>query len=260
MTPLLLLRQASRQRKYRQRLLKKLRELKYSPDQPRDPAGSPTGGQWTDGEGNSGSSEGDNTSNEMSVFEALYDYQNYAYGKINASLREGKELDEKGKQYVRALDKAFEQTPITGIRVWRGDGAGISATLFEHDPLPQNFNVDLYNLNTSKGQEAVQLLNEKYVGKVFSDKAYVSTATSQRVVLDKFVFGSLNVSRFGAVGLIEITGKSKAIDMDKMTGRTTKEKERLLPRTTSFNIERVDIKPHPDGERVYLHWKVKIQQ
>lgn len=243
MTPLLLLQQALKQRR-----------LKYNPDQPRVPAGSPDGGQWTDG----GSTDGP-VPGGMSSADALTDYQNYAYARINETLRLGNDLDEKGKQYVAMIDKALEEQPVQSVNVWRGDGGGISVTLFEHEPLPNDFLVRRQDLHTPTGREAVRLLNDKYVGKVFRDNAYVSTSSSEHVTLDKFVSGSLEVTRFGAVGLVEIVGKSKAIDMDKMTGLVTEEQEQLLPRTTAFKIERVDIKPHPDGERLYLHWKVRVQ-
>lgn len=231
--------------------------LKYSEDQPRD-----EDGRWTDGGGESSAAEPPTVAHSMSSYEALYDYQNYAYGRINSQLREGKGLDEKGQQYVAAIDKAFDDTPTSAGKVFRGDGAGLSATLFEAYPLPNDFQInvrDFEPFNRRALAEKVKLLNDTYAGKEFLDKAYVSTSTSRTLVMDKFVDGSLDIKKYGGVGLVEISGKVKKIDMDAATARKTTEKERLLPRDTAFTIESVDVLRHPDGKRVYLHWKVKVR-
>jgi hypothetical protein len=219
-----------------------------------NPAGSPEGGQFCGGEGGGG----DTGTEAMSSYSALYDYQNYAHGKINQDLREGKS-SAAHDAYVAAIDKAFSDLPARNATVWRGDGAGLSVALFEAKPLPADFKINLAKIQFPEQARAVNdQLTAQFNGMIVEDKAYLSTSSSQKIAVDKFVPGAYDISRFGGSGLVEISGKMKALDIEKITKMGSKEKERLLPRGAKLQVESVSIQPHPDGQRVYLHWKVSV--
>jgi hypothetical protein len=225
-----------------------LERLKFNPNHA--PAGSPEGGEFTSGEGGGGE--------PMSSYSALYDYQNYAHGKINRDLREG-HTSADHDAYVAAIDAAFSEAPARSATVWRGDGSGLSVVLFEAKPLPGDFKVNLGGIHSLEQAHAVnEQLTAHFRGMVVEDKAYLSTSSSQKIAMDKFVPGNYDISRFGGSGLVEISGKMKSLDIEKITKMGSKEKERLLPRGTKMRIDSVSVQPHPDGERVYLHWKASV--
>lgn len=112
---------------------------KYSPDQPRVPAGSPEGGEWTSGAGGigggasvggpGGETEGGGASAPQARLRRklsdqqhviLQDYQQGGYGPINEALREGGD----GGQWaadVRTLDGAIARGVTTAPQtVYRG--------------------------------------------------------------------------------------------------------------------------------------------
>jgi len=189
---------------------------------------------------------------------ALYEYQNYAHGKINKTLRSGESLDAKGAGYVAAIDEAFEAQKEESVYLFRGDGAGLSVAMFDSDPLPADFKVTLEDYGSPKWREAETMLNQRYAGKTFRDQAYVSTSRSEKLAMDKFVGGSYEVNRFGATGLVRISGKSKVLHVDSLTGMKAGEQEALLPRGTTFKVNMVKIDLHPDGKRVFLDWRVSV--
>jgi hypothetical protein len=226
---------------------------------PREPAGSAEGGEFTSGDGSGSESSTDHSASEpKTTYEALYDYQNFAHSKINQDLRDGKTSAEH-EQYVAALDKAFAEQPARNTTVWRGDGAGLSVALTEAKPLPSNFKLNIGSIHSlSQAHEVNAQLTEHFKGMVIEDKAYLSTSKSEKIAMDKFVPGNYDMSRFGASGLVEISGKMKALDIDAITKMGAKEKERLLPRGQRLRVEGVSLQPHPDGQRVYLHWKMSV--
>ena len=83
----------------------------------------------------------------------------------------------------------------------------------------------------------------------------MSTSTSQKLVADKFL-NPREISSYGVQGLVSITGKIKSLDVDKITGMKSGEKERLLPRDTIFRINRVELKTADRG--FYFHYHVEV--
>jgi hypothetical protein len=191
-------------------------------------------------------------------YEALYDHQNHAHGKINEDLRAGKTSPEH-EAYVAAIDQAIADVPARAATVFRGDGAGFGVALAEANPLPDNFKVNLEQLTfPSQARTINEQLTAHFRGMVVEDKAYLSTSTSQAIALDKFVPGNYDITKWTGSGLVEISGKLQALDIDKVTKMGAKEKERLLPRGLKLRVDSVSVAPHPDGHRVYLHWKVSV--
>lgn len=88
--------------------------FKYDPDQPRDPAGTPTGGQWTSTAGAA-----------LSTYSGDDPYAN-AIG-INAKIRIGQQLTESEEQTLAGVKAAFDEVePLAEpITVWRGSGDDI---------------------------------------------------------------------------------------------------------------------------------------
>ena len=184
-------------------------------------------------------------------------YQDNGYIPINEQLRR-EAVTPYVQRYVDTFDAAIEAQKAKDVYVFRGDGAGVSSTLFEEAKafLPKNFNVsynDLFNKEKIDGINT--LLQNTFKGTTFRDDGFLSTSKSQQLVKDKFLNGSHNITKFGGDGLMHIVGQTKFIDIDAITDI---ESERLLPRGTTMRVDNVSVKPHPDGERVYLDWRVSI--
>ena len=227
-------------------------------EHPRVPAGSQNGGEFTSGDGGSESSSSAQSPEPMATYSALRDYQNYAHNKINKDLREGKTSPEH-EAYVAALDRAFDDVKAAKTTVYRGDGAGLGVALAEAKPLPKGFKVSLQNIAfPSEAAKVNAELTAHFGGMVVEDKAYLSTSKSQDIAMDKFVPGSHDITEWTGSGLVEVSGRMKALDIDKITKMDAKEKERLLPRGAKLRVDSVSVQPHPDGKRVYLHWKVSV--
>lgn len=235
----------------------------YSEDQERDDHG-----RWTDGGGVSDATEPSARTRQdvmreegraaaKHALDSLADYKNYSYRRINDSLRGTSPMTPETRADVKNIDSLFKGEKERGLLLYRGDGAAISSTLFEKagiDPGRVSIDAPVEELNRVE-----KMLNEKLVGAVFTDKAFVSTSRVEEPTINRHVPGSLELTRYGAGGLVEIYGRGKAIDVDNLSGFSgSDEKEWLLQRGTKFEIEHVNIRPHPDGKRLYLRWRVKL--
>lgn len=211
--------------------------------------------------GRGASSGGEGTGRQI---DSLTTYQNYGYNKVNESLRSGIELDAKGKQIVKDIDKIIEEQKPKDLFVFRGDGSVLSSELFSPAGIDLDENIEsLYKrVEGGKGlriDSVNAMLNKRLKGAVVEDKAFLSTSTSQEMVMEKFVPGSYKITRHGASGLVRISGKAKSVDVDSITGMGSGENERLLGRSTRLKIDNVQVLPHPDGKRLYLLWDAHIQ-
>ena len=243
---------------------------------PRHPAGSSKGGEFA----------GKGTANPA---ESLFQYQGYGYGPINDMLRsegastaravqgvienDGTHADPNAEKEaaeiletfrrkeledaVVDIDGLIEAQPSQQVHVFRGDGGGVSVALFESRLNEmEGFNFSIEDMMDSMAVS--KKLTERFKGDVFQDKAFLSTSTDKDMALEHFVPGAYDVTQYGGSGLVEIYGATKSLNVDEITHVGAKEGERLLPRGTKLEVERVDLRPHPDGKRVYLHWVVKI--
>ncbi len=218
-----------------------------------NPPGSPEGGEFCSGSGGASASD-----TGMTQYSALYDYQNYAHAKINDDLRSGA-TSPAHEAYVAALDQSFEAVPERQHVLWRGDGAGLSVAMTDKNPLPADFKINASSLTFPSQRAAINAqLSAHFNGMIFEDKAYLSTSASQAIAMEKFVSVTYDISRYGGSGLVEISGRMRALDIDKITKMGAKEKERLLPRGLKLRVNGVSAQLHPDGKRVYLHWKVSV--
>jgi hypothetical protein len=224
------------------------RTAEFDPNQPRD-----EDGRWTDG-GAAGASGSTPTDIEPVV--ALTEYQNYGHARVNEELRSGKTTPETSAR-VAAMDALMAEQKERDLYVVRGDGAGVSSALFESAGIT-DLNLTADSLHTEEGRAAIADLNSRMVGREFVDHAFLSTSTDPDLALDKFVPGSYSITEFGGGGLVHIVGRSKSLDVDAITGMGAGESERLLPRDTRMRVTRVDLKPHPDGKRVFLDWQMEI--
>ena len=169
-------------------------------------------------------------------------------------------MDAEAQRRTDAIDRLIDAQPLKSFGGFRGDGAALSATLFEKAGIPNDLKFTSQDFFSPGpyGADINKTLTDELKGAEFVDGAFVSTSKSQAIALDKFVPGSSTMSRYGASGLVEITGKTKALDVDAVTGMRASEQERLLPRGTKFRVKDVQVKAHPDGKRIYLHWRVEI--
>ena len=227
-----------------------------SPAQPRHPKGSPQGGEFAPkGGGGTGSGSG------MPGEAALLEYQNWGYSRLNEQLRTG-DLDAAAEERIAAIDSLFDDAKAKEVVVFRGDGAGLSAELFEEADLSPDFKVELEDLfkDGPYGRDVGRTLTEKLRGREFIDKAYLSTSKNRKVVDDGFVPGTFTINKFGGSGRVTIFGKTKSLDVDSITGMRAGESERLLPRGLRMRVNSVNVLPHADGKRVFLDWQVSIVQ
>jgi hypothetical protein len=216
----------------------------FNEDQARDETG-----KWTSGGGR-------DTTTVLEPRTALAEYQNYAFKRVNDELRSGT-VSPETQARVQAIDKLIDEQKARNVDLVRGDGAGLSSVLFEKAGI-RNLSLTRDNFMTPESQARIEALNNKLVGMEFTDKAFVSTSASEKIALDKFVPGSSEIKEYGGSGLVHISGRVKALDVDKHTGMGAKEQERLLPRNTRLRVEGVDIQAHPDGQRIYLEWDVRV--
>ncbi len=239
-----------------------------------NPSG-PGGGQFCGGsEGSGGSSDLSN----RSASDSLLSYQDNGYQSINAYLRndpyEKKIVDgikanpdheARVNHDIKNIDSLFSKTKDSNLNVHRADGAALSAHIFEKSGVTSEMGQirlgkaeHLYDYPAPNGQSGHRgwesYFNSKMAGQTFKDDAYVSTSTSQKLVQDKFL-NPREISAYGGQGLVSITGKGKSLDVDKLTGLKSGEKERLLPRGTAFKINRVELKSADRG--FYFHYHVE---
>jgi hypothetical protein len=237
-----------------------------------NPAG-PGGGQFC------GTGSGGTGLENRLESDSLLNYQDNGYSSINAYLRNDpyeKKIIDKIKANpdheaqvnhdIKNIDALFSKVKEKEINVYRADGAALGAHLFKSTGVESEMGQirlgkaeHLYEHMAPNGQSGPRgwesYFNGKLSGQTFRDKAYVSTSTSQKLVADKFL-NPREISPFGVQGLVSITGKTKSLDVDKLTGMKSGEKERLLPRNTIFRINRIELKTADRG--FYFQYHVEV--
>lgn len=188
----------------------------------------------------------------------LYDYRNFGYKSLNEGLRTGAPTEEVLAR-ARKVDSLFRGIEPKTMTLYRGDGGGISADLFEKIPLPDDFvPIRSYSLTEPGkwGADAGKTLTDLYKGAEFTDEAFLSASSSRASALKGFVQdGSAEVSKYGGQGLAIIKGKVTSIDMNATLGKMEfgpgkmDEKEHLLPRRSKFRVERVEVVQNSVGSR-----------
>ncbi len=201
------------------------------------------------------------------IGEVILKYQNGAYQSINGYLR-GEDIKEdvvdKVKQDIEILDKNMSLS-TNDKYLFRGDGAGISSTLFDMIPnLPHDASLDdvLFG-GKIEGKSYNDFFTEKLKGVEFTDKAFLSSSSSQSVAMDKFVYGATSFSKFGASGLVQIFApkNTKMLDVEKVSMMGAKEREFILARGTKLRVDKVSFEPlqHEGTEtRFYIKWQVTV--
>lgn len=204
----------------------------YDPTQPREPKGSPDGGQWARGSGSGamGGAGGELTGDQAA---AVKQYTTGGYKTINPKLREGQPLTA-GEQFtVDQLDTAIaaHSRPIEG-------------PLFRGEPLLKNPLSPQRSLEMARrsGSERDALMNEytfdtvqtKFpVGSTFTDRAFVSTSRDTQPALD----ASLEREHYGV--FFRIHG-ARGLDVGATTHSAyDDEAEVLLPRNSRFQVRSV---------------------
>jgi hypothetical protein len=236
-----------------------------------NPAGS-TGGQFCPSSGSGGAGVGSTVGGNISGEQALSEYQDQGYSTINSNLRSGKK-DAVIDQKVEAIDSLFSKENVRDVYLIRGDGAGMSTQLFAHTGITkemQDAKLSLDNHDSffdkkpPSGTSWDNYLTSKLSGQVFEDKAFISTSKSESVVNKKFVDWG-GISPHGGQGIVHISGKSKSLDVDSITGVKAGESEHLLPRGTKFKVNRVSVLlgqregyTGTRGEGFRLRWDVEI--
>jgi len=227
--------------------------------------GGPGSGSW-DGPGDPRfAHEGELT--QPSIEETILKYQNGAYQSINGSLR-GETIKDEIKPIIDAHIKSLDEAmaPSTSDKyLFRGDGAGISAILFDSiSNLPNSASVDDVFFGKIEGKSYNEFFTEKLKGMEFTDKAFLSASTSQRVALDKFVPGTSSFSKFGASGLVEIKVPkgTKMLDVEKVSTMGAEEKEIILARGSRLRIDKVSFEPLQERDsstsRFYIRWQTTL--
>jgi hypothetical protein len=211
---------------------------------------------------------GRGTVTERSPYDCLTIYQSHGYSLMNSYLRGEKlsnpYMENQLKHDVSQIDKLFSSAKEQEVNVYRGDGAAISAHLFEKTGvLSEMGNTHLYRASdmldkTPPGGHSSweSYFNSKMAGHTFEDKAFVSTSASKELALKKFV-NPRDINGYGGQGLVSITGRSKSLNVENFTG-VRGEQERLLPRGISFKIDKVELKVHQPSESFYFHYHVKV--
>ena len=202
---------------------------KFDPSQPRSPAGTATGGQWTSSGGGEGARAAD-ARREVKLdtaaakplrdlwrddgyddlsddqINALRTYTGENYKGINAVLRGQREPGANTARWVTRMDSAFDQTELPKeTTVYRG----LSDRRF--DAIARNFKSD-----------------KPY----FADYAYVSTTTSKDVATGRFSEGTHKTLR------IVLPKGSKAIPVAGIS-KNVGEHEVLVDRAATFRIRSV---------------------
>jgi hypothetical protein len=203
---------------------------------------------------------------EEQLRESLEGYQDGGFQKINGHLR-GEEINPKfisrAKADIRNLDLLMKKSTEDHY-LFRGDGAGISADLFEKIPnLPHNIPAEEVLFGRIQGKTYTQFLNDRLKGITFTDKAFVSTSRNSRLAMENFVGGSTSFSKYGCQGYAEIMVKrgTKLIDVEKVSLMGAGESEMMLTRGLKYKIENVIIEPYQhEGleSRFYIKYLLSI--
>jgi len=179
---------------------------------------------------------------------ALTRYQEHAYASINGHLR-GTDKPNNIKQVkedIAKLDVLIDEQPTKGVYVFRGDGAQISSELFEKTGISSELegvrltiHDEYFDTKPPSGNNWDEYFTSKLAGVEISDKGFLSTSSSKQIVKDRFV-GDGDITQYGVVGMVQITGKSKFYKVNNITGIDT-EQEVLFPRGTKLKIKSVRV-------------------
>ena len=213
--------------------------------------------------------------------EVLYGYQDYDYEPINNFLRyqneprmaewkpELKELTEESKsllmQKIKTID--MEMVPTTKeMLAFRGDGASISANLFEQiedlKNLPRGFQLtdDMVISGVApNGGTWESFFSEKLVGATFIEDGFLSTSKNLSVVKEKFLMGS-GIGKYGgeAIVTLKIPKGIPAIDLDAFLPGTD-EAEILLTRGLKLTVSKVQIGFTPRGNIYAPYFRIEVE-
>ena len=180
----------------------------YNPNEPRVPAGSPDGGEWTSGV------------SDQEIQSAILEYQGTHFDAINNELRYGR--TGKYDKIIKALDKAAKDE--TKDNLYRG--------------LTANYAAELANKYHIKDLNNLDELKEKLVGKVLHDKAFMSTTRD----LQSAVYFTRDTGQ-GKTTVLQIEGNKTGIEVGKhLSGITTRtEREFIMKRNESLIIDKVGL-------------------
>lgn len=195
-------------------------------------------------------------------------YQDGAFQSINGYLRGEKisaGLTNRVQLDIINLDAAMSASKEMSY-LYRGDGAAISSNLFEKIPgiFPTKISAEQALFGRIEGKTYAQYLNSKLKGKIFKDLAFTSTSLDSKLVMDNFVNGSTELTKYGATGVVEIIAPkgTSMLDVEKFSLMGAGEREVLLPRGTAFRIDMVDIRPYQSATstavRFYIRYVVSV--
>ena len=195
------------------------RVAKYSEDQPRVPAGSPDGGQWTDGGGGYGGSGAArldspsqlSPSRKYSPRQAVESYAGIHYESIN--------------NYWRGSYK-----PPTG----EGEVFVMEVTAVVDHEIAMNKLSETTTLYRGISHGNLAANAEKLVGRTIDSPAFVSTSIDRNIA-EQFARG-----QSGSLFVITAPAGTSALSMNSIREFESKEKEYLLPRNQKFRVDRVE--------------------
>ena len=209
----------------------------------------------------------------LTTGEAVMWYQDYGYQPINEHLRGNPANDEikpKVQSAIKAIDEALSKQRRDIFYAFRGDGAAISAALFERTGISEELKailpkdsksrrdaVTLISLKTRSGQSLEKFLNDRLVGQIFTDAGFASTTNDRDLALSRFSHNGGELTEHGILGVAEIVGHHvQSLNADEFSVMDAKEGERLLPRNCRFTIKRIRIEAGENG--AYFHYLIEV--
>jgi hypothetical protein len=216
----------------------------YNENQPRDPKGTETGGQWTAGDAGdairgAASDKKSITESEMkeqmekhnpslAEIAAINGYTDFGYKTINDNLRKGitdSEIDgiiDVNMETIPILDSFLKNAPKVNATTYRG----------------MTFNESDYKIFKNSISE----------GSILSDKAFMSTSLDKNVVSERLVSSRFSVSgKERRIVMVTIDGRS-GVYLHKF-GSVTKEKEVLFPRDKKYKVNSIS----EQGNNLNIH-------
>ena len=193
-------------------------------------------------------------------------YQDGGYQSINGHLRGTEKLSPEVelavKKDIKNISYAMKESK-SDMYLFRGDGAGISADLFETVPgLPHGISAEEVLFGRIEGMTYNQYYQKKFVGKQFVDKAFLSTSKKMNVA-QEFINGSTSLSKYGVSGYAEISIPKGTLlmDVEKYSTMGAGESEILLNKGLGFEITNLQFLPIQSGtsseQRIYIKWWLK---
>jgi hypothetical protein len=204
---------------------------KYSPDQPRVPAGGPGGGEFGDGGGGAATS--------ADSLHAMQRYQAGGYQAINDHLRGIATTDrnatsmasdvENAAKYATAIESL--QTPLESpMKLYRGLDENAASVLTGLTPSGSDA--------SSLSDAEVGASLGRMVGAEFTDQGLVSTSTDQSVAGTRTAYGGSG----HVVLAIDVPAGTRAIEVNTVTRSIgyAAEKEILLQPGLTFRIDSIE--------------------